>query len=118
MLILLTSAGTGTNLSTSNLSTLLFKLLKLVGKNFISSISNLLTLNFELGKSVFSAKDNVSTLDKFNSTFTHPPKDFDSGKCSLVYTMSFLLIRLLNELLILSILSIIYHLFSLRLWQF
>ena len=44
-LSLLKSTGTGTNLSTSNLSTLLFKWLKLVGTFFDLSISDLSTLN-------------------------------------------------------------------------
>ena len=39
------SAGTGTNSSTFNLSTLLFKLLKLVGTFFNLSVSNLSNLN-------------------------------------------------------------------------
>ena len=60
-LSLLKSTGTGTNLSTSNLSTLLFKLLKLVDKVFNLSISNLSTSDFKLAKSVFLAKDDVST---------------------------------------------------------
>ena len=37
--MLFKSTGTGTNLSTSNLSTLLFKLLKTLGKFFNVSIS-------------------------------------------------------------------------------
>ena len=49
-LSLLKSAGTGTNLSTSNLSILLFKLVKLVG-TFNLSIFNLSTINFKLAKS-------------------------------------------------------------------
>ena len=53
---LLKSTVTGTNLSTSNLSTLLFKLLKLV---YSLSISNLSTLEFKLAKSTFLAKDDV-----------------------------------------------------------
>ena len=44
-LSLLKSTGTGTNLSTSNLSTLLLKLLKLVGTFFSLSISNLSNLS-------------------------------------------------------------------------
>ena len=58
---LLKSTGTGTNLSTSNLFTLLFKLLKLVGTFFNLSISNSSTLDFKLAKYVFLAKDDVST---------------------------------------------------------
>ena len=61
---LLKSTGTGSNVSTSNLSTLLFKLLKLVGKFFSLSISNLSTLDFRLAKSTFLAKDNVSVSAK------------------------------------------------------
>ena len=45
---LLTSKGTGTNLSKSNLSTLLYKLLKLIGTFFNLSISNLTTSDFKL----------------------------------------------------------------------
>ena len=52
--------GAGTNLSKSNLSTLLFKLLKLVGTFFSLSISNLSTSDFTLAKSTFLAKDYVS----------------------------------------------------------
>ena len=52
-LSLLKSTGTGTNLSTSNLSTLFFKLLKLVGTFFNLSISNSSTLDFKLAKYVF-----------------------------------------------------------------
>ena len=55
------SAGTGTSLSTSNLSTLLFYLVKLLGIFFNSSISNLFTSDFQLAKSVFLAKDDKST---------------------------------------------------------
>ena len=60
-LSLLKSRGIGTNLSTSNLSTLLFKLFKLVGAFFNLSISNLSTLDYELAKSLFLAKDDVAT---------------------------------------------------------
>ena len=49
-----------TNLSTSNLFTLFFKLLKLVGRFFNLSISNLSTLDFKLAKSVKSVKPDVS----------------------------------------------------------
>ena len=53
-LSLLKSRGKGNTLSTSNLSTLLFKLFKLVGTFFIYlSISNLSTLDFKLAKSTF-----------------------------------------------------------------
>ena len=45
-LSLLKSTGAGTNLSTSNLSTLLSKLFKLVGTFFNLSISNLSTSDF------------------------------------------------------------------------
>ena len=50
---LLKSTGTGTNLSTSNLSSLLFKLLKFLGTFFSLSVFNLYTSNFKLAKSVF-----------------------------------------------------------------
>ena len=46
-LSLLKSIGIGTNLSTSSLSTLLFKFLKLVRTFFSLSTSNLSTLDFE-----------------------------------------------------------------------
>ena len=59
-LSLLKSTGTGTNLSTSNLSTLLSKLLKLVGKFFSLSIPNLSKLDFKLAKSTFLVKGDVS----------------------------------------------------------
>ena len=57
---LLKSRGTGTNLSISNLSTLVFKLLKLFGKNFYLLIFNLSTLVFKLAKFDFNAKLKVS----------------------------------------------------------
>ena len=60
-LSLLKSTGTGTNLSTSNLPTLLFKLLKPPGTFFNLSVSNLSTSDFKLTKSVFLSKDDVST---------------------------------------------------------
>ena len=53
------STEIGTNLSTSNLLTLLFKLLKSVGTSFNLSISNLSTLDFKLAKSTFLAKYDV-----------------------------------------------------------
>ena len=40
--------------------------------------------------------------DKSNTTFTFAPKDFGFGIYSLIYTMSFLSIQLLNKLLYLS----------------
>ena len=49
------------NVPLSNLSTLLFKLLKPLGTFFNLSISNLSTSDFKLGKSGFLAKSNVST---------------------------------------------------------
>ena len=49
-LSLLKSTGTGTYLSTSNLSILLFKFFKLVGTFFNLSISNLFTPDFKLAK--------------------------------------------------------------------
>ena len=55
------STGTGTTLSISNLSSLLFKLLKLVGIFFSLSISNLSTSGFKLARSIVLAKDVVST---------------------------------------------------------
>ena len=44
---LLKSTGLGTNWSTSNLSTFLYKLLKLVATFFNLSVSNLSTLDFK-----------------------------------------------------------------------
>ena len=58
-LSLLKSTGTGTNLSKSNLSTLLFKLFKLLGTFLNLSISNLSLLEFKLAKSTF-----LSNLDE------------------------------------------------------
>ena len=52
----LKSTGTGTNLSTYNLSTLFFKLLILLGTCFNLSIPNLYTSDFKLAKSTFLAK--------------------------------------------------------------
>ena len=48
------------NITASNLSTLLFKLLKLVGRFFNLAISNLSSLYFSLAKATFLAKDYVS----------------------------------------------------------
>ena len=45
----------------SNVSTLLFKVLKPIGIFFNLSISNLSTSDFKLAKSVFLAKSDVST---------------------------------------------------------
>ena len=55
-LSLLKSTRTGTNLSASNLSTLLFKLLKPLG-----TFLNLFKSDFKLAKSTFLAKNDVST---------------------------------------------------------
>ena len=104
LLFFTTSTGTGNDLSKSNLSTLVYKLLKLAGTFFSLLISNLSTVDFKrtkddvsipviLFKPVFGAQWN-----NCNSTFTFP-KDFGSGKYWLIYTMPFLLIQLLNELL-------------------
>ena len=60
-LSLLKSAGAGSNLSTSNVSTLLFKLFKPVGVFSNFSISNLSTSDFKLAKSTFLANFDVST---------------------------------------------------------
>ena len=60
-LSLLKSTGTGNNLSTSNLSILLFKLLKPVGIFSNLLISNLSTSDFKLAKSTFLANVDVST---------------------------------------------------------
>ena len=59
------STGTGTNLSTSNLSTLLFQLLELVGTFLNLLIPNLSKLDFKLAKSIFLAKFYVSRLFAF-----------------------------------------------------
>ena len=40
----------------------------------------------------------INLFYKSNSIFTFAPKDFGFGKYSLIYTMSFLSIQLLNEL--------------------
>ena len=64
------STGTSTNSSTSNLSTLLFKLLKLLGTFFSLSTSNLSTSDFKVAKSTFVANVVVSTpVAFFKSTF-------------------------------------------------
>ena len=100
----------GTYSSTSDLSTLLYKLFKLVGTVFDFSMSYLSTSDFKLAKSYFLAKDGVSTpdahfksvfvaqLDKCSSTFTFAPKEFVFGKYSPIYIMSLLSIQILNEL--------------------
>ena len=65
LFILHKSAGIGTNLST-----LFFKLLKLIGTFFNVSLSDLFTSDFKLVKSDFLAKSEVSTLAQFfKSTF-------------------------------------------------
>ena len=58
---LLKSTGTGTNLLTSNPSTLLFKLLTLFGTFLTLSRLNLSTSDFKLAKSTFLANFGVST---------------------------------------------------------
>ena len=60
LLNLLKSTGTGGNLPTSNLSTLLFELFNLFGKCFILSMSYLSTSVFRLAKFDFNAKLEVS----------------------------------------------------------
>ena len=64
-LSLLKSTEAGTYLLTSNLSTLLFELLKLVGTFSNLSISNLSILDFKLAKSTFLANFNESTPTAF-----------------------------------------------------
>ena len=64
-LSLLKSEGTGTNLSTSNLCTLLFKLLKFLGTFFNLLISNLSTLDFKLAKPNFLAHFDITTPAAF-----------------------------------------------------
>ena len=67
---LLKSAGSGTNSSTSNLSALFFKLLKLLATLFGSSISYLSTSDLKLTKSVFLAKFDISIpIAFFKCTF-------------------------------------------------
>ena len=62
--------GTGTYLSVSILSTLIFKFLKSVGIFFKLSISNLSTLDFKLAKSNFLANCYVSAPSAvFKSAF-------------------------------------------------
>ena len=74
--------------------------------NFSLSMSNLSTLDFKLTKSIILAKEYVSTpvafsrsafLKELTNLITLPPKDFDSGKYSLIYTV-FLSIQLSKEL--------------------
>ena len=65
-LSLLKSTGKGINLSTSYLSTLLFKLLKLVRTFFSLSISNLSTLDFKLGKSCHIFKSTFFWRNQIN----------------------------------------------------
>ena len=68
-LCLLKSTGTGTYLSTSNFSTLLFKLFTLVGIFFNLPISTLPTSGFKLAKSTFLVKDDVSIPVPFLNLF-------------------------------------------------
>ena len=71
-LSLIKSVGTGTNLSRSNLSTLLFKLFKLLDIFFNLSISSLPTLDFKFAKSTFLANFEVSTpVEFFKSVLLH-----------------------------------------------
>ena len=64
------TTGASTNLSKSNLSTFLFKLLKVVGTFFKLSISNLSISDSKLTKSTFLANFDVSTPAVFfKSTF-------------------------------------------------
>ena len=81
-LSLLESTEACTSLSTSNLSALFFKLLKLVGTFFNLSIFFYLHYILEF---------------ESNSNVTLSPEDFGSGKNSLSYTMSFFSIQLLSE---------------------
>ena len=77
--------------------------------SFNFSVSNLSTSDFKLGKSVFLGKSDVpvaffrpaftACLEKSYSNFKFSPKDFFFGKYSLICTMSFLSIQLLNQLL-------------------
>ena len=60
-LYLLKPTGAGTNLSVSNLFTLIFKSVKLLGIFFNLSISTSPTSYSKLAKSVFLAKEDVST---------------------------------------------------------
>ena len=57
---LLKSTGTGTNLSSSNLFTLLFELLTLFGTCFNLSISDLSRSSFKIAKSTFLANFDLS----------------------------------------------------------
>ena len=67
----LKSVGTGFNLSTSNLSTLFFKLFQLNGTFLNLSVSNSSTSDFKLAKSAFLLKLDVSTpVTFFKSDFT------------------------------------------------
>ena len=59
-LSLLKSIGAGANLATSNLSTLLFILLIGLSTFFNLSIYNLSTSDFQIAKSTFFEKDDVS----------------------------------------------------------
>ena len=79
-LSLLKSAGAGTNISTSNLSTSPFKLFKPVGTFFnLPILSNLSTSDFKLTKSTFSAN---FALDDFGKYYF--------GKYSLVFIVFFI----------------------------
>ena len=73
----------------SNLSTLLFKLLKQLGTFFNLSISNLSTSDFKSAKSVFLAKSNVSTTAAFLKSASVQLLHLFL-KISLIYAMSFL----------------------------
>ena len=92
------------------MSTFLFKALKSLGIFFNLSIPSLSTSDFKLAKSVFLAKSYVPThvalfksaivtkSDKSNSTFKFPFKDLGLEKYSLIYSINFLSIQLLQEL--------------------
>ena len=60
LLSLLKSTGTGANFTISNLSTLLYKLLKIISKLFNLSIFNLSISAFKLTRSDFAANLDVS----------------------------------------------------------
>ena len=65
---LIKSAGTCTDLSVSNLSTLPFKLFKPVGSFSNFAISNLSTSDFKLAKSTFLSKFDVPTPVTFSKS--------------------------------------------------
>ena len=106
---------------TSNLSTLLFELLKLFDTFFNLATSNLPTSDFKLtflanfyvsSPAAFFKSAFVAWLDKSNSTFTLPSEDFGSGKYSIFYIMPFFFYSAIKRTIVAFPLNIYFITFS------